>query len=938
MYLINKSLLRWLILFIGLLYQPIVSAQEVEGSLSLLTQIEKMVVTQRKTAESLVAEAESDEVIMSSDSLKSYLYNIKGYIELTGANYPKAVSFFQTARQLAVDSENKIQEAESYRREGIVLMLLNQYSDALALLDKSLKLHLAAESPKASISLGSIVNIYELLGQLDQQMEYSWLLLEEALKSTNYNTIATAHYSIGSVFLARGNLEQAEYHFEQQKIANRNDPSAFTFMTDAAYAKLYREKNEFALALSFIKNAKATAERSGFALAMPSILVIESDIRKDMGDIDLAIQLLNRAEFMSSEVGISHFQLMALTKLVEIYEQKGDVDLAFQTLKRQQTLRKESQIDAERQLLAVSQARLDLDTKNREISTLKLKQEISQQRQTNQVLMLSLTGMVIAILAFFTFRLRKQKHALGTASEEIQRATNAKSEFLARMSHEIRTPLNAIVGLTKLSLRSSEDQRQATNLKQIEESSQTLLGLINDILDFSKIEAGKMTLESTAFSLDEVIDSALRMHALKAQEKGLELIKFVSPDVPLHIRGDALRLQQVLNNLLSNAVKFTAEGSITLIVNRQYTEDELQLQFEVKDTGRGLSTAQRATLFDSFSQADESITRNYGGTGLGLAISKQLVELMGGTIWVESVPSQGATFFFTIQTQRAELNEHEARQRQSKQLQRALVISSDAVSRELVDQTLARMNVATEVAEDGLSGIGAWRQAQQHKDPFDVIIVDWQMSDIQGIEVVSIVRQEVNSAPPQILLMTDASDPMAVAQTSPSGVDVTLEKPLNASAIFNALMSAGNMPDTMQGKTSRHAKPSSVPVWKGVHILLAEDNALNRKVALGYLEDTQAKISVVENGLQAIEVLLDDSSVDVVLMDIQMPEMDGLTAAQKIRSEISKELPIIAMTAHAIDEDIKKSTAVGMNAHIIKPIEPQTLIDTIQQQLNKDTY
>lgn len=903
-----------------------VQATESQSVHAKMEDIEQLVLLKRQEALVLLDSVEKDESVLESKSLQSHLFNLKGYIEMMGGNYALSISHLQQARQLAIASGNKIQEAESYRREGALLVLFNQYSQALTLLDRSLQLHLETGSPKVTTSLSTILNIYEILNQSDQQIEYGWLLLEESIKFEDQTSIAIAHYSIGLVFLERGDFIQARYHFNQQKLANQKSSSSFIYLSHIAFSNLDKAEGHFLSALDNVKKAKTIIENADFRMALPSVLIVESEIRVAMGEVELAVQLLNRAIFVANEVGANQYQIEALDLLYQTYEKQGEIALALETLKRQNKLQTESQISMERQLLTINQAQLDLDTKKREIEQLKYEQQISDQRQTNQVLLLSFTVSVIFILGFFTLRLKQQKAALGEASKEIQRATNAKSDFLARMSHEIRTPLNAIIGLTKLSLRSSEDQRQATNLKQVEESSQTLLALINDILDFSKIEAGKMTLESVPFALDKVIDSAIRMNALKAREKGLELIKFVGPDVPLEIEGDTLRLQQVINNLLSNAVKFTSEGSISIVVNRRYSETDLLLQFEVKDTGRGLSTSQKETLFNSFSQADESITRKYGGTGLGLAISKQLVELMGGEIWVESVPSQGATFFFTVKTEQAVSAEILKSKSESDSIT-ALIINTDTKANQLIKQTFERMRINSTIALDGMSGIEKMRQAHAQKQPYDIVMLDWNMPDIDGIEVISIVRQEINTNPPKIIVIAEDDSSGTQLLNQHSSFDDYLSKPLNASALFDCIIGMIKSPSKLPASADGVIH-NSINLHN-VHILLAEDNALNRKVALGYLKDTHAKVSVVVDGELAISKLKTDNSIDIILMDIQMPVMDGLSAAQVIRNELKLDIPIIAMTAHAIDEDIEKSVAVGMNAHIIKPIEPKILLETI---------
>ncbi len=898
---------------------------------ALLDAVERNMLIDRAEAERLLQLSATDAIVQNSQSLQSYYHNLLAYHQIMNGALAMALENIQQAKDFANASDNQDQLGDAFRREGFVYDQLGQYPKALEVFIRSMNIFRAIDSPKVTLSLDGLINIYESLDQYDKQAEYSWISLEEALKHKNTQAVASAHHNLGLVFLSRKEYEQARYHFEQELDAHNQSESPFLVTNYYGFARLELAEGRLEEAAQYIEKAKAFIDAINFTYALPDILFVESDIRLAQGQRELATQLLNRAAFLSEQIKSTDKHITALEKLAAVYEQGGEFQKSLAAFKKKTKIADEAQLAKERQLLTINQARLDLETKNRQIEQLQLEQKISSQQLQLQVLLLTSAVITMTILVVFTVRLQRQKKALRKTSAELQRATDAKSSFVARMSHEIRTPINAIIGLTKLSLRSSEDQQQATNLKQIEDSSQTLLGLVNDILDFSKIEAGKMTLESKPFSLDDVIESSMRMIGLKAHEKGVELSRFISPDVPLRIRGDALRLQQVLNNLLSNAIKFTDEGSISVVVNRLFNENSLVLRFEVKDTGTGMSSTQKERLFSAFSQADESITRRYGGTGLGLSISKQLVELMGGQIGVESVPSQGSVFYFTITTQKVDEPKLRSFNASNDKL-RVLVIDHDPATCELCEQTFNRMDLTVTIANDGMSGITLMRIAVQEKQPYDIILLNWKMPHIDGVEVASIVREEFRETSPHIIMLAEHDLATLKALVNPLGISCFLTKPVSASAIFDAIINL-SASAVLEPKTSAFDF-DNVPDFSAIHILLAEDNALNRKVAIGYLKDTKARISVAENGQRAVDIVQQDNSIDLILMDIQMPVMDGLTATQKIRQDLKLNVPIIAMTAHAIDEDIERTRRVGMNAHIVKPIEPAALIDVIKQLVN----
>ena len=370
----------------------------------------------------------------------------------------------------------------------------------------------------------------------------------------------------------------------------------------------------------------------------------QAEIFYAMGQQNEAKEILDSVVSDSQRISYSKYQLDALQMLADFYAKEANYERAFFYSQQYSNLRDEVVEKRQSAQLAFNRARLESEQQNQQIEQLRLNQQLNQQQNRFQLYLILTTSSIAILLLILFIRSSQQKQQLRSYAESLKEATEAKSDFLARMSHEIRTPINAIMGLTKLTQKTAKSADQFTNLQQIEQSSFTLLGVINDILDFSKIEAHKLKIEEAPFELNKVVEQAIRLQTIVANEKKIELIQYVAKDVPLYLLGDSLRIQQVLNNLLSNAVKFTDKGVVSVSINRKYAEQGVLLEFAVKDTGIGLSAEQIETLFDAFTQADESTTRQYGGTGLGLSICKNLVELMGGKIWVESKPYQGATF------------------------------------------------------------------------------------------------------------------------------------------------------------------------------------------------------------------------------------------------------------------------------------------------------
>ena len=529
---------------------------------------------------------------------------------------------------------------------------------------------------------------------------------------------------------------------------------------------------------------------------------------------------------------------------------------------------------------------------------------------------------------------------LQDALEKAEHSAQAKSEFLANMSHEIRTPMNAIIGMTYLCLQAETSVRQRNYLNKIQTSADALLRIINDILDFSKIEAGMLELESIDFNLAKVLDDLSTLVSIKAQDKGLELIYDVARGVPRRLQGDPLRLGQVLINLISNSIKFTDRGYIKLSVEmEQEREHDAVLHFSIKDTGIGMTPAQQKKLFQKFTQADGSTTRQYGGTGLGLAICKQIVELMDGKIWIESSPNNGSTFHFTVNLP---LRDKEKRQElivePNLQNLRVLVVDDNEVLCESLQRSLQSFGYKVMITHSGESCLDHLKQ--HRKDYYDVILLDQDMPEINGLN--TFYSMHSNPELPKIptILMGYLQERTEWERSNELSPEGYLVKPFDVSTLFDVIMGLFGVQSSFQ-KNSEHRdiiELETINQLAGLHVLLVEDNDFNQQVGLGLLEQVEISAVIANNGKEALEQL-QQQSFDIVLMDIQMPTMDGYEATQKIRSMSQYEkMPIIAMTANAMSEDRKKSIEVGMSDYVTKPIDPRKLFTTLQRWAPESQY
>jgi len=903
----------------------------------LLIDIETYSSVDIKRAQRLIADAYVALDESNNTNQLAKLNNLNGYVHLLLGQYELCFEYISISAKLAMQVDNEYELAESKRLQAILYSVTNLPSESLSLFLEALALHKKIDSNKVFNTLQGISLYYRKVANFEKYLEYGKLLIQHPIVESDTKLHGIAQYTLGEGYLKLGEYANARAHLNIAVELLSSISSVWISEVYISLAELELLTGSPHKAMETVKHSQQLAQDNKYFAAQIQAEILHARILQATGEDDLAIvaltELLQSATIAKDQFG----KQQAHQLLVDLHNKLEDFKIALYHHQQFKHISDDIHRQSQQAKSMFHLAKLNFAQQEQEIEHLKNQQTLSalkhhqaQQSSKMRDAILALLGSLLLLAIYYVFHTIKVKKSMQLLAGKAQEANQAKSNFLAKMSHEIRTPMNAIIGLSQITLKDTLPPKQRENISLVHSSSLSLLTLLNGILDFSKIEANKLELEHTEFRLNDSIARVKNICNFSAQEKELNLNINIDSDVPNGYIGDALRLEQVLINLTSNAIKFTEQGDITIQVSvSQTTQSTTTLMFSVNDNGIGIPQEKLASLFQPFSQTDNSITRRYGGTGLGLVICKELVELMSGTINVTSEIGKGSCFTFEVLLTNDKQHAYKKTVSSDRKLEtlNVLIVDDSLSSRMLMADMLSDLGISAKQAHGGVAALEILRKSINTQEAIDVVLMDWRMPGLDGFESIRLINQVVADALPQFILISSFDKSEAVELSRETPVADILEKPVDPAQLSASLHKLFNV------EATQLSPQSSLMNQKPLHILLAEDNLINERVIRGFLEDFDITIDAVENGLLATQAV-QSKDYDLILMDVQMPEMDGLSAARIMRNELNITIPIVAMTAHSTKQDIENSLASGMNVHLTKPVDSALLISIIEESIS----